>query len=245
MGATTRARRWRNTAIALGAAAVALSTLAACDDVEGGLRASTVAITTDKVGTRALERGGIDVQWLTCTAQLKRAKDGPTGKPKPTGKSQVSCRGKTKGGQDLEITGTVTYVREDRCVRGSLVGTLANREVFRAGLIGECGGGQPAQHISHRPTAKPPHHPPSHRPPPTARPRPTTPPRPTAPRTHEPPPPHPTTARPTAAPSTPPPTAAPTAPPAPPSPTGSSKNGSKNGAKSDDKAGSSDSGQGR
>lgn len=241
MGATTRARRWRNTAVALGAAAVALSTLAACDDVEGGLRASTVAVTTDKVGTRALERGGIDVQWLTCTAQLKRAKDGPTGKPKSTGKSQVSCRGKTKGGQDLEITGTVTYVREDRCVRGSLVGTLANREVFRAGLIGECGGGQPAQHVSHRPTAaKPPHHPPSHRPPPTARPRPTTPPRPTASRTHEPPPPQPTTARPTAAPSTPPPTARPTAPPAPPSPTGG-----KSGAKSDDKAGSSDSGSGQ
>lgn len=147
MGATTRVRRWRHTAIALGAVGAALGTLAACDDVEGGLRASTVAVTTDKVGTRALERGGIDVQWLTCTAQLKREKDGPSGTPRSRrdGRSQVSCRGKTKGEKDLEISGTVTYVRKDRCVRGSLTGKLVNRVVFKADLIGECGGGRPTQ----------------------------------------------------------------------------------------------------
>ncbi|MEU3961241.1 hypothetical protein AB0F42_15650 [Streptomyces buecherae] len=146
MGAPTRVRRWRHTAIALGAVGAALGTLAACDDVEGGLRASTVAVTTDKVGTRALERGGIDVQWLTCTAQMKREDNDASDKPRSrnTGRAQVSCRGKTEKSQDLEIHGTVTYVRKDRCVRGALTGKLAGRVVFEADLIGECGSGKSA-----------------------------------------------------------------------------------------------------
>ncbi|MBB5933034.1 hypothetical protein [Streptomyces zagrosensis] len=149
MGATRQARRWRHTVIALGALGTAVGTLAACDDVEGGLRATTVAVTTDKVGTRALERGGIDVQWLTCTAQIKREDDGKGNdrskapRSRNEGRAQVSCRGETNGNQDLKIDGLVTYVREDRCVRGDLTGTLEGRVVFEADLIGECAGGQP------------------------------------------------------------------------------------------------------
>ncbi|MFE6775727.1 hypothetical protein [Streptomyces sp. NPDC057702] len=174
MGAPTRVRRWRHTVIALGAVGAALGTLAACDDVEGGLRASTVAVTTDKVGTRALERGGVDVEWLTCTAQTRREADDGSATPRSRheGRVRVSCRGKTKGGRDLEIGGTVTYVREDRCVRGALTGTLAGRVVFEAGLIGECGrGGSDSDPDGRSTKAR------SSRadPPPTARHRPTTP----------------------------------------------------------------------
>ncbi len=84
------------------------------------------------------------MQWLTCTAQIKREDNEATDKPRSpnTGRAQVSCRGRTEKGQDLEIGGTVSYVREDRCVRGALTGKLAGPVVFEADLIGECGSGQ-------------------------------------------------------------------------------------------------------
>ncbi|MEU1803259.1 hypothetical protein [Streptomyces sp. NPDC019937] len=129
-------------AVAAVAAAVAAT---GCEPRDGGVTAIAVSITTDKVGTSALERGGVGVRWLTCNADLKTR---PTAGASASGTGDsgttdatVNCRGRTEDDKAIGIGGRVTYVRKNHCVRGDLTGRIAGAKVFEANVIGECDGG--------------------------------------------------------------------------------------------------------
>lgn len=98
--------------------------LVACEG--GGLNTGAVAFTTDQLGTRELERQGLDVQWLTCTASYDG--DGGTRDDGKTSRSpsasantvaNVDCTGEDKEGRDISLTGKVTK----RSTAGASAGT--------------------------------------------------------------------------------------------------------------------------
>lgn len=126
--------------VTAGAVAVAVLAVAGCEPEngrDGGISAVGVAVTTDKLSTRALERGGIGVRWMTCTGNRKHEPTaGSSATPDP--ETDVDCRGRTENDRDIRVTGTVTFHREDRCVRGDLKGTVDGHQVFRADHIGTC-----------------------------------------------------------------------------------------------------------
>ncbi|MFE7619471.1 hypothetical protein [Streptomyces sp. NPDC057496] len=112
--------------------------LAACQPVDG-LNSASIAVTTDRVGTSALERNGVDVQWLSCTAGVDRGRTGaspPAASARRT--AEVDCTGKTDGGEDITLTGRVTQELGGRCVRGDLSAKEGGRSVFRADVLGNC-----------------------------------------------------------------------------------------------------------
>ncbi|MET9917054.1 hypothetical protein [Streptomyces sp. NPDC006435] len=112
--------------------------LAACQPVDG-LNSASIAVTTDRVGTSALERNGVDVQWLSCTAGVDRGRTGaspPAASARRT--AEVDCTGKTDGGKDITLTGRVTQELGGRCVRGDLSAKEGGRSVFRADVLGNC-----------------------------------------------------------------------------------------------------------
>ncbi|MFF0742402.1 hypothetical protein ACFYVL_18580 [Streptomyces sp. NPDC004111] len=133
-----------------------------------------VALTTDQTGTRALERAGVSVQWMTCTATVGesgRATTGPGNgtSPRPTritatpgsrNVATVSCEGQTKDGKEIRIRGRVTDERDGRCVRGDITAVVSGRTVFRLSVLGDCNA----------PTSRPTSHPTRPTPPPTQRP---------------------------------------------------------------------------
>ncbi|MFC9222755.1 hypothetical protein ACFT8W_18830 [Streptomyces hygroscopicus] len=165
----------------VGAAAVAMT---GCEPADDGLSSVTVAVTTDQVATRALERGGVGVLWMSCNAEFRNGRtvgaspsrgSGRTRAGEPTGEGErsrenvrvwesarvresvrtraterreraqatdarVDCRGRTENHKDIRISGRVTYVRENHCVRGDLTGQVDGRKVFEAKVIGECQG---------------------------------------------------------------------------------------------------------
>ena len=98
---------------------------------------SAVAITTDKMGTRELERQHADVDWLTCTASF-------IGKPRKASDSdkqrdaEVDCRGQSDDDKVITIKGRVTEVRNGACVRGSLTARVGREEWFRVDALGNC-----------------------------------------------------------------------------------------------------------
>ncbi|MDN3054390.1 hypothetical protein PH213_07530 [Streptomyces sp. SRF1] len=159
----------------VGAAAVAMT---GCEPADDGLSSVTVAVTTDQVATRALERGGVGVLWMSCNAEFRNGRtvgaspsrgSGRTRAGEPAGEdgraregvrvresvrtraterreraqatdARVHCRGRTENHKDIRISGRVTYVRENHCVRGDLTGQVDGRKVFEAKVIGECQG---------------------------------------------------------------------------------------------------------
>lgn len=137
-------RRVRNRRVlaALGVAAAAVTGLSACDPV-GGMSSAAVAITTDQAGTKALERAGTGVRWLSCTAKIDDGNgNAANGKASPTRSgrqvAEVDCKGRTDRDQDITITGKVTDEREGRCVRGDLTAKVEGRTVFRVDVLGNC-----------------------------------------------------------------------------------------------------------
>ncbi|MET9660589.1 hypothetical protein [Streptomyces sp. NPDC006510] len=116
----------------------AVAGTAACDPA-GGLNSASIAVTTDRVGTGALERNGVDVQWLNCTADV----DGDrTGGASPAASARrvadVDCTGKTERGEAITLTGKVTQEFGGRCVRGDLTAKAGGKAVFRADVLGNC-----------------------------------------------------------------------------------------------------------
>lgn len=135
MGAKTRVRY--GAALAAAAATVtAIAGVAACDPVDG-LNSASVAYTTDRTGTSALEHHGVAVQWLTCTADVG---NGKTSSPSASARSvaHVDCQGRTKDHKAITIKGTVTKSVDGRCVRGHLTSHLGHQLAFRATLLGNC-----------------------------------------------------------------------------------------------------------
>ncbi|MEV7401261.1 hypothetical protein AB0N93_12800 [Streptomyces sp. NPDC091267] len=116
--------------------------LAACDPVDG-LNTASIAVTTDRTGTRALEHEGIDVQWLSCTARTGggggAASAARSGSPTATRRvADVDCHGRTKDGKDISLSGKVDREVEGRCVRGDMTARADGRTVFRATMLGNC-----------------------------------------------------------------------------------------------------------
>lgn len=132
---------------ALCLAATAVAGLTACDPA-GGLNTASIAVTTDRTATRALEHEGVDVRWLSCTAHLgdAQASSGRTGAPSTATRSvaDVDCDGRTKDGKDITVDGQVRQAVDGRCVRGDLTAKTGGRTVFRATLLGDCSAPPPA-----------------------------------------------------------------------------------------------------
>ncbi|MDT3395657.1 hypothetical protein RKE29_03160 [Streptomyces sp. B1866] len=130
-------------AVAAAAAAVALT---GCDPDESGLGPASVAFTTDKLSTRALERGGLSVRWLTCTGDPKEERVAGSSASRSPDVS-IDCRGRTDDDRKIRITGVVRYAEESRCVRGELTAAVDGHRVFRTRAIGKCdsGGGRSAR----------------------------------------------------------------------------------------------------
>nr|WTB31127.1 hypothetical protein OG781_18015 [Streptomyces sp. NBC_00830] len=112
----------------------------ACEPIDG-LNSASVALTTDRTGTGALERKGVDVRWLNCTAEVEGGGTTPSS-PSPSASvrqvAQVHCRGRTVGGQDITLAGKVTKEVNGLCVRGDLTGRVSDRTVLRADVLGNC-----------------------------------------------------------------------------------------------------------
>ncbi|MFE4868505.1 hypothetical protein [Streptomyces sp. NPDC056682] len=132
------AMRSHRSVLALAAAALTTAGVAACDPV-GGLDSATVAITTDQTATTALEHQHVNVQWLTCNANLNGAA-GATPSAGSTTKqvADVSCQGETKDGKRITVDGKVTQEVQGRCVKGDLTAKVAGRTVFRVSALGNC-----------------------------------------------------------------------------------------------------------
>ncbi|MFC0597475.1 hypothetical protein [Streptomyces palmae] len=125
---------------AAAAVSVVFAAATACEPQdEQGLTAVSAAYTTDEVATKALERGGIDVRWLSCTGNAKGDEVAGSSR-KPIRAVDVDCRGTAeKHDAEIRVTGVVTYQRKGRCVRGDLTAKVAGRKAFHASLIGDCG----------------------------------------------------------------------------------------------------------
>ncbi|MET9472560.1 hypothetical protein ACFYWN_09495 [Streptomyces sp. NPDC002917] len=112
----------------------------ACEPIDG-LNSASVALTTDRTGTGALERKGVDVRWLNCTAEVEgggatRSSPSPSASVRQV--AQVDCRGRTVGGKDITLAGKVTKEVNGACVRGDLTGRVGDRTVLRADALGNC-----------------------------------------------------------------------------------------------------------
>ncbi|MFH8463546.1 hypothetical protein [Streptomyces sp. NPDC017991] len=135
-------RRIRHRGPAIGLAAVsAVFALVACEPGDG-LNTAAVAITTDQKGTSELEKRGVDVRWLTCTAAYGE-KSASTPSATVRNVASVDCVGETGDGQDISIKGQVTQEVNGTCVRGDLTSTVGGKEVFRANVLGNCRANTP------------------------------------------------------------------------------------------------------
>ncbi|MET8270783.1 hypothetical protein [Streptomyces sp. NPDC005096] len=112
----------------------------ACEPIDG-LNSASVALTTDRTGTGALERKGVDVRWLNCTAEVEGG-GATSSSPSPSASvrqvARVDCRGRTVGGKDITLAGKVTKEVNGVCVRGDLTGRVSDRTVLRADALGNC-----------------------------------------------------------------------------------------------------------
>ncbi|MFC7305612.1 hypothetical protein ACFQVC_15445 [Streptomyces monticola] len=150
MGALRRVRvRSGLLAVAL-AGAVGVG-LVACEPGDG-MSSIAVALTTDQTGTKALERKGFDVQWMSCTATMgeggkvtANSSDGPSKSPSVRSVATVDCEGETKDGRDITLKGKVTEERQGRCVRGDLTAKVDGKVVLEASLLGNCSGTEPSR----------------------------------------------------------------------------------------------------
>ncbi|WP_233415364.1 hypothetical protein [Streptomyces sp. N35] len=115
-----------------------------------GLNSAAVAMTTDQKGTDALEKKGIDVQWLSCTSSFGEGGGTPDSAKSPSVRSvaTVDCEGRTRDGREITLTGKVTEERSGACVRGDLTAKVAGKTVLQADVLGNCADA--------RPTSRPP-----------------------------------------------------------------------------------------
>ncbi|RPE44022.1 hypothetical protein EDD90_7245 [Streptomyces sp. Ag109_O5-1] len=149
-----RPRAARVAAVA-GLAAVGVGGMAACQPSD--LNTATVAYTTDQTATAELKRQHVDVSWLTCTgnygSSAKATKTAQaTRTPSPSGTTVVSvdCKGKTKDGRAITVTGRVTKAVSGACVRGDLVAKVGGKEWFHVKGLGNCDA-TPGPSYSYRP----------------------------------------------------------------------------------------------
>jgi hypothetical protein len=149
MGAWKRIRAYRTGGhrllLGAGLGVAAVVGLTACEP-GAGLNTGAVAYTTDQMGTKELERQGVDVQWLNCTASYDS--DGDDGKSRSPSASvdtvaNVDCTGKDKEGRDITLTGKVTKEVDGKCVRGDLTAKVDGKEWFHVDVLGNCDAPDP------------------------------------------------------------------------------------------------------
>ena len=132
---------------AVGFAGAAAIGAAACDPVDGGVNTASVAITTDEMATKELERQHLDVLWISCTARYKDKVTPSSGGPERDTPVTVDCQGQAKTGKgsddtsDITVKGTVTSLVDGNCVRGNLTAKVDGKEWFRVDVLGDCAGG--------------------------------------------------------------------------------------------------------
>jgi hypothetical protein len=159
MGALRRIwGRPRGTRVAAvtGLAVIAVGGMAACRPSD--LNTATVAYTTDRTATAELKRQHVDVSWLTCTGNYGSAATGTkdaksTKTPSATSTTVVSvdCRGRTKDGRSITVTGRVTKAVSGACVRGNLVAEVGGKEWFRVNGLGDCDATPGPTYSTYRP----------------------------------------------------------------------------------------------
>ncbi|MGW7076230.1 hypothetical protein [Streptomyces sp. NPDC054866] len=144
--ADVRGRR-RRVLYAVGFAGAAVIGVAACDPVDGGMNTAAVAITTDEMATKELERQHLDVLWISCNARFKNKVTPSSDAPDPDARATVDCQGQAREGKgnddtsDITVKGTVTSVVDGHCVRGDLTAKVDGKEWFRVDVLGDCSGG--------------------------------------------------------------------------------------------------------
>ncbi|MFE0175024.1 hypothetical protein ACFWZ2_22140 [Streptomyces sp. NPDC059002] len=121
-----------------GAAALGVT---ACDPVDGELNTSAVALTTDEMGTKELERQHADVSWLSCTASFEDRVTPRSGEPTQDAVVDVDCQGETEDGKDITIKGKVHDVVDGSCVRGNLTAKIGSKVWFQVDVLGNCDSG--------------------------------------------------------------------------------------------------------
>ncbi|MFF9772426.1 hypothetical protein ACF1HJ_01880 [Streptomyces sp. NPDC013978] len=160
MGAWKRLRAYRTGGrrllLGAGLGVCAVAGLVACEG--GGLNTGAVAFTTDQLATKELEREGLDVQWLTCTASYDGEGGGKSASPSSSVATvaKVDCQGEDKEGRDITVTGKVTKEVNGRCVRGDLTAKVDGKEWFHVEGLGDCDApesGQPGAPGQPGPTA--------------------------------------------------------------------------------------------
>ncbi|MFF6779895.1 hypothetical protein [Streptomyces sp. NPDC012510] len=119
--------------------------LTACE-MGDGLNTGAVAYTTDQTGTKELERRGVDVRWLNCTASYDS--DGRGDKSSSPSSSvdtvaNVDCTGEDEKGRDIDLTGKVTKEVGGKCVRGDLTAKVDGKERFHVDVLGNCDAPDP------------------------------------------------------------------------------------------------------
>ncbi|MEU6824899.1 hypothetical protein ABZ921_30075 [Streptomyces atriruber] len=152
---------------AVGLAGATALGVTACEPVDGGMNTSAVALTTDEMGTKELERQGVDVAWLSCTASFEDKVTPRSESAQTQSVVKVDCQGETDDGTDITIRGRVYSVVDGACVRGNLTAKVGDKEWFRVDVLGNCesgngdgngngngdggndGGGQPSAPPSH------------------------------------------------------------------------------------------------
>ncbi|MBE1597101.1 hypothetical protein H4687_003230 [Streptomyces stelliscabiei] len=122
----------------------AVMSLVACEG--GGLNTGAVAFTTDQLATKELEREGLDVRWLTCTASYDGDAGRKSGSPSASVATvaNVDCTGEDKEGRDISLTGKVTKEVNGRCVRGDLTAKVGGKEWFHVEGLGNCDAPAPS-----------------------------------------------------------------------------------------------------
>ncbi|MGW0902383.1 hypothetical protein [Streptomyces sp. NPDC002853] len=141
-----RGRRGR-VLYAVAFAGAAVVGAAACDPVAGGMNTAAIAITTDEMATKELERQRLDVLWISCTARYKSRVTPSSGSPDRDAVATVDCQGQAKTGKgsddtsDITVKGSVRSVVDGHCVRGNLTAKVDGKVWFRVDVLGDCAGG--------------------------------------------------------------------------------------------------------
>ncbi|WP_306334271.1 hypothetical protein [Streptomyces sp. KL118A] len=126
---------------AVGLAGATALGVTACEPVDGGMNTSAVALTTDEMGTKELERQGVDVAWLSCTASFEDKVTPRSESAETQSVVKVDCQGETDDGTDITIRGRVYSVVDGACVRGNLTAKVGDKEWFRVDVLGNCESG--------------------------------------------------------------------------------------------------------
>ncbi|MFF1696117.1 hypothetical protein ACFVXC_21220 [Streptomyces sp. NPDC058257] len=132
---------------AVGFAGAAVIGVAACDPVDGGTNTAAVAVTTDDMATKELERQHLDVLWISCTARYKDRATPSSGERDKNADITVDCQGQARDGKgsgdtsSITVRGTVWSVVDGHCVRGSLTAKVEDKVWFRVDVLGDCSGG--------------------------------------------------------------------------------------------------------